>query len=53
VSTAITWDEVEAAREPEDLRFESHEVLERIERDGDLYAPVLELEQRLPAGFGG
>ena len=53
VSTPITWDEVEAAREPDDLRFESHEVLERIERDGDLYAPVLELDQRLPAGFGG
>ena len=53
VSTPITWDEVEAAQEPEDLRFEAHEVLERVERDGDLYAPVLELEQRLPAGLGG
>ncbi len=53
VSTPITWDEVEAASEPEDLRFESHEVLERVERHGDLYAPVLELEQRLPAGLGG
>ena len=30
-----------------------HEVLERVERHGDLYAPVLELEQRLPAGLGG
>jgi bifunctional non-homologous end joining protein LigD len=52
-STPITWDEVEAAKEPEDLRFEAHEVLERVERDGDLYAPVLELEQSLPAGLGG
>ena len=49
VSTPITWDEVEDAREPEDLRFESDEVLERVERHGDLYAPVLELEQRLPS----
>ena len=52
-STPITWDEVEKAREPEDLRFESGEVLERVERHGDLYAPVLELEQRLPPGLGG
>jgi bifunctional non-homologous end joining protein LigD len=53
VSTPLTWDEVTAARQPEDLRFEAHDVLERVERDGDLYAPVLELEQRLPAGLGG
>ena len=52
-STPITWDEVAEAREPEDLRFESGEVLERVERHGDLYAPVLELEQRLPPGLGG
>jgi len=53
VSTPITWDEVEAARAPDDLRFESNQVLERMERDGDLYSPVLELDQRLPAGLGG
>jgi bifunctional non-homologous end joining protein LigD len=53
VSTPITWDEVAAAREADDLRFESGEVLERVERHGDLYAPVLELDQRLPAGLGG
>jgi bifunctional non-homologous end joining protein LigD len=52
-STPITWDEVAAARDPDELRFESGEVLERVERHGDLYAPVLELEQRLPAGLGG
>ena len=48
VSTPITWDEVEGAKKPEDLRFEAPDVLERVERHGDLYAPVLELEQRLP-----
>ncbi len=53
VSTPITWDEVEGAKEPEDLRFEAPDVIERVERHGDLYAPVLELEQRLPAGLGG
>jgi bifunctional non-homologous end joining protein LigD len=52
-STPLTWEEVEAARKPEDLRFEAADVLERVERHGDLYAPVLELEQRLPAGVGG
>ena len=53
VSTPLTWDEVEAAREPDDLRFEAADVLERMERHGDLYAPVLELEQRLPAAVSG
>jgi bifunctional non-homologous end joining protein LigD len=53
VSTPITWEEVEGVRAPEDLRFEADEVLERVERHGDLYEPVLQLEQRLPAGLGG
>ncbi len=44
VSTPVTWDEVEAG----DLRFEQHEVLERVARDGDLFAPVLALTQDLP-----
>ena len=52
-STPLTWEEVEAATRPEDLRFEASEVLERVERHGDLYAPVLELEQRLPSAVGG
>jgi bifunctional non-homologous end joining protein LigD len=53
VSTPLTWDEVEAAERPEDLRFEAAQVLERVEEHGDLYAPVVELEQRLPAAVGG
>jgi bifunctional non-homologous end joining protein LigD len=51
VSTPITWDEVANAAESEDpdsLVFEAGEVLERIEERGDLFAPVLELEQTLP-----
>ena len=51
VSTPITWDEVESARESgdaSDLVFETRDVLERIERHGDLFAPVLELQQDLP-----
>jgi bifunctional non-homologous end joining protein LigD len=50
-STPLTWDEVEHAADRDDaasLVFEAGEVLERIERHGDLFAPVLELEQKLP-----
>ena len=51
VSTPITWEEVESARESgdaSDLVFETSDVLERIDRHGDLFAPVLELQQNLP-----
>jgi bifunctional non-homologous end joining protein LigD len=51
VSTPITWDEVEAtikSGKASDLAFETTDVLERIEEHGDLFAPVLELEQELP-----
>jgi bifunctional non-homologous end joining protein LigD len=50
-STPITWDEVEAVRasgDPDDLVFTSDEVLARVAEHGDLFAPVLELEQVLP-----
>ncbi|HWC10402.1 MAG TPA: non-homologous end-joining DNA ligase [Acidimicrobiales bacterium] len=52
VSTPLTWDEVErvAAKEAPDLvAFEADAVHQRVERDGDLFAPVAELEQQLPA----
>ena len=51
VSTPVTWEEVEAVAESGDgssLVFETSDVLERIEEHGDLFAPVLELEQELP-----
>jgi bifunctional non-homologous end joining protein LigD len=47
VSTPLAWDEVEAA-DPDALVFEAGDVLERVEERGDLFAPVVELEQRLP-----
>jgi bifunctional non-homologous end joining protein LigD len=50
-STPVTWDEVEQAAESgkgDHLVFETGDVLERIEEHGDLFAPVLELEQELP-----
>jgi bifunctional non-homologous end joining protein LigD len=51
VSTPISWEEVERGREADGaqrLHFEADEVLERLDRSDDLFAPVLELEQRLP-----
>jgi bifunctional non-homologous end joining protein LigD len=53
VSMPVGWDEVEAALESgnaDDLRFEAAAVLERIAERGDLFAPVLELKQKLPGG---
>jgi bifunctional non-homologous end joining protein LigD len=52
VSTPVTWDELEAAVDAADadaLTFTTADVLERVERVGDLYAENLEREQRLPA----
>ena len=40
-STPVTWDEVEACREPEDLVFTTDDVLERVAAHGDLWAPLL------------
>jgi bifunctional non-homologous end joining protein LigD len=51
VSTPVTWDEVEHAAgkgDADSLVFETSAVLERIDEQGDLFAPVLELEQSLP-----
>jgi bifunctional non-homologous end joining protein LigD len=50
-STPVTWEEVEAVADSGDgstLVFEADAVLDRIERHGDLFAPVLELQQELP-----
>lgn len=50
-STPLEWDEVERAVDSGDgspLVFTAGEVLERIADRGDLFAPVLELEQDLP-----
>lgn len=52
VSTPVEWDEVEAvlrSRDPDELAFTSDEVLARVGEHGDCFAPVLELQQELPA----
>ncbi|MDQ6910059.1 MAG: non-homologous end-joining DNA ligase [Actinomycetota bacterium] len=51
VSTPLSWDEVERVAETGDgtsVTFEAGAVLARVEKDGDLFAPVAELKQRLP-----
>jgi len=52
VSTPVTWDEVEACRAPEDLRFTSADVLARVDEHGDLFARCLDGDQTLPDGVG-
>jgi len=52
VSTPVTWEEVTQAvktKDPRRLVFEPDAVLKRMEKLGDLFAPVLRLKQRLPA----
>jgi bifunctional non-homologous end joining protein LigD len=45
VSTPVRWEEL---GDPDSLVFEAADVLERVERHGDLFAPVVELRQELP-----
>jgi len=47
VSTPLAWEEVERA-DTDELTFEAYEVLDRVEKHGDLFAPVVEREQALP-----
>ncbi len=50
-STPVTWEEVEGCADSGDassLAFEAGDVLDRIDEHGDLFAPVLDLEQPLP-----
>jgi len=47
-STPVTWEEVAAGADGEPLDFDAAEVVERVGRLGDLFAPTATLEQRLP-----
>jgi bifunctional non-homologous end joining protein LigD len=51
-SIPITWREVERTAkggDPEKIRFELPDAIKRIEKEGDLFEPVLKLKQKLPA----
>jgi bifunctional non-homologous end joining protein LigD len=50
VSTPVDWDEVKSALKKKDakrLTFVSDEVLKRVEKDGDLFEPLLKLKQKI------
>ncbi len=52
VSTPTTWEEIVNLidqKKPELLAFTADQVLQRTARLGDLFAPVLQLKQKLPA----
>jgi len=52
VSTPLTWDEVErvaSTGDPEPVALDADAVLARVAEHGDLFAPVAEMEQSLPA----
>lgn len=51
VSTPVTWDEAERCLKKKDpglLVFEAAQTVKRVEKFGDLFAPLLQLKQRLP-----
>ena len=51
VSTPVKWEEVEHMLKKKDaslLVFEAGQVLKRVEKDGDLFEPLLTLKQKLP-----
>ena len=41
VSTPVTWAEVEACRQPQDLFFTAGQTVDRVAAHGDLFAPLL------------
>jgi|SRR5215472_1460011 len=52
VSAPVTWQEVEQClqeKNPDLLVFTSDQVLQRVEKMGDLFDPVIRLKQKLPA----
>jgi len=52
VSTPVTWDEVRKAiraKRASSLQFEPQDVLRRVKSKGDLFAPVLTVQQKLPS----
>ncbi len=49
VSTPVTWDEVSAGAEGQELAFTTDQVLARVREHGDLFADVLTVVQELPA----
>ena len=54
VSTPVTWDEVETClkkKKADLLKFRCEKTVQRVEKAGDLFAPVERLKQKLPKKF--
>src|SRR6266566_4410923 len=52
VSTPVKWEEVEQVlkkKDPSLVVFEANQVLDRAEKLGDLFEPLLKLKQKLPS----
>ncbi len=52
VSTPVDWDELTTALKKKDanrLKFLAPDVIKRVDKIGDLFAPVLKMKQKLPA----
>ncbi len=49
VSAPVSWDEVSDTADGAPLSFTAPEVLDRVDRLGDLFAPVAQVEQELPS----
>jgi bifunctional non-homologous end joining protein LigD len=52
VSTPVKWEEVEQVlkkKDPSLVVFEANQVLDRVEKFGDLFEPLLKLKQKLPS----
>src|SRR5262252_7192141 len=55
VSTPVTWDEVENCQKKKKadlLKFRCEKTLQRVEKNGDLFASVEKLKQKLPKKWG-
>jgi len=47
VSTPVSWQEIESCEHPDQLSFTPEQAAARVERDGDLWAPLLDPDQQL------
>jgi bifunctional non-homologous end joining protein LigD len=48
VSTPVTWEEVRGCRRPQQLVFTAEQVLDRVEKLGDLFAILAQTRTALP-----
>ena len=52
ISMPVTWDELRKAKKPDAFHFDPASALQRLASIGDLYAPLLTLQQKVPGEIG-